>query len=161
MRRSFSVFAVLLAGSAGLAGLAPPAAVAAVTATTVTLPTGDRVGVRTTADGRPLYDILPAAGKGMARALVHLRLGERDYELPGTALPYLGRGLDLSLFDVSALLAGAPLPARPGDVRDRAWRSSSRKTTRAGTSAGQGLFAGGARSRSPGHRRGGPFSPAR
>jgi hypothetical protein len=112
VRRRLSVFAVLLAGSAGLAGLAPPTALAAGSPTaTATLITGDRVTVRTAADGRDTFEIQPAAAKGMARALVHLRLGGRDYEVPGTALPYLGRGLDLSLFDVKALLAGAKNPA--------------------------------------------------
>lgn len=145
MRRRLSVFAVLLAGSAGLTGLAPPSAVAAATATTAataTLPTGDRVTVRTTADGRSLYDVRPAAEKGMARALVHLRLGERDYEVPGTALPYLGRGLDLSLFDVKALLAGASAPVDPSTF-GAALAKQFKEDNARGHFGGQGLFAGG------------------
>ncbi|WP_254896673.1 hypothetical protein [Amycolatopsis sp. Hca4] len=144
MRRSLSVLAVLLAGSAGLTGLAPPAAVAAEPPSTVTLPTGDRVTVRTAPDGRDTFEVRPAAEKGMARALVHLRLGGRDYEVPGTALPYLGRGLDLSLFDVKALLAGAKVPvdtATFGAALARQFKEDSAR----GRFGGQGLFANGAR----------------
>ncbi|MEQ0559962.1 hypothetical protein ABJI51_12825 [Amycolatopsis sp. NEAU-NG30] len=138
------MFAVLLAGAAGLAGLAPPSAVAATPSATVTLITGDRVTVRTAADGRDTFDVQPAAATGMARALVHLRLGGRDYEVPGTALPYLGRGLDLSLFDVKALLDGAPLPADPRTF-GAALAKQFKEDTARGRFGGQGLFAGGTR----------------
>lgn len=133
--------AVLLAG---LVGLAPATAAAAPSATspTATLITGERVTARTTADGRVLFDVRPAAEKGMARALVHLRLGDRDYEVPGTALPYLGRGLDLSLFDVQALLAGAPLPADPATFGSALAKQFNEDTAR-GHYGGQGLFADG------------------
>ncbi|MGV9359146.1 hypothetical protein [Amycolatopsis sp. NPDC003731] len=152
MRRTFSVFAVLLAGAAGVAGLAPPAATAAtagVPSPTVTLPTGDRVTVGTTPDGRDTFEVRPAADKGMARALVHLRLGGRDYEVPGTALPYLGRGLDLSLFDIKALLAGAKAPvdtATFGAALARQFKEDSAR----GRFGGQGLFANGVRYALPG-----------
>jgi hypothetical protein len=149
VRRRFSVFAVLLAGAAGVAGLAPPSAAAAVSSSTVTLVTGDRVTVRTAPDGRDTFDVQPAAAKGMARALVHLRLGGRDYEVPGTALPYLGRGLDLSLFDVKALLAGARAPvdtATFGAALAKQFKEDSAR----GRFGGQGLFAGGARYALPG-----------
>ncbi|MEV7099381.1 hypothetical protein AB0M80_41800 [Amycolatopsis sp. NPDC051045] len=146
MRRTLSVLGVLLAGQAGLAGLAPPSAVAAAAAVpsaTVTLITGDRVTVRTTPDGRDTFEVQPAAEKGMARALVHLRLGGRDYEVPGTALPYLGRGLDLSLFDVKALLAGAKAPV---DTKTfgAALAKQFKEDNARGRFGGQGLFAGGA-----------------
>ncbi|WP_233225803.1 hypothetical protein [Amycolatopsis sp. CA-126428] len=144
MRRRFPVFAVLLAGAAGVAGLAPPAAAAAGSSSTVTLVTGDRVTVRTAPDGRDTFEVQPAAAKGMARALVHLRLGGRDYEVPGTALPYLGRGLDLSLFDVKALLAGAKAPvdtATFGAALAKQFKEDSAR----GRFGGQGLFADGVR----------------
>ncbi|WP_240490711.1 hypothetical protein [Amycolatopsis vancoresmycina] len=144
MRRSLTVFAVLLAGSAGLAGLAPPAAVAAGRSATATLITGDRVTVRTAPDGRDTFEIQPAAAKGMARALVHLRLGGRDYEVPGTALPYLGRGLDLNLFDVKALLAGAENPADTATFGAALARQYKEDSAR-GRFGGQGLFANGTR----------------
>ncbi len=143
MRRTLSVLGVLLAGPAALAGLAPPAALAAVPSSTATLVTGDRVTVRTAPDGRDTFEVQPAAEKGMARALVHLRLGGRDYEVPGTALPYLGRGLDLSLFDVKALLAGAKAPA---DTKTfgAALAKQFKEDNARGRFGGQGLFAGGA-----------------
>ncbi|MGW4065181.1 hypothetical protein ACWEGE_43315 [Amycolatopsis sp. NPDC004747] len=149
MRRRFSVLAVLLAGSAGLTGLAPPTAVAAEPPSTVTLPTGDRVTVRTAPDGRDTFEVRPAAEKGMARALVHLRLGGRDYEVPGTALPYLGRGLDLSLFDVKALLAGAKSPVDPATF-GAALAKQFKEDTARGRFGGQGLFADGVRYALPG-----------
>jgi hypothetical protein len=144
-----SIVGVLLAGQAALAGLAPPGAVAATPSSTVTLVTGDHVTVRTTPDGRDTFEVRPAAAKGMARALVHLRLGGRDYEVPGTALPYLGRGLDLSLFDVKALLAGAPLPADPGTF-GAALAKQFKEDNARGHFGGQGLFAGGASFALPG-----------
>jgi hypothetical protein len=143
VRRTLSIAGVLLAGQAALAGLAPPGAVAATPSSTVTLVTGDHVTVRTTPDGRDTFEVRPAAAKGMARALVHLRLGDRDYEVPGTALPYLGRGLDLSLFDVKALLAGAPLPADPATFGPALAKQFKEDNAR-GHFGGQGLFAGGA-----------------
>ena len=105
MRKTLSLFGVLLAAQAVLASPPAGAATPATPPASALLITGDRVSVRATPDGRDTFDIQPAAAKGVARALVHLRLGSRDYEVPGTALPYLGRGLDLSLFDVKALLA--------------------------------------------------------
>jgi len=146
VRRTLSVFAVLLAGQAGLTGLAPPQAGAATAVSaTATLITGDRVTVRTAPDGRDTFDVLPAAAKGMARALVHLRLGGRDYEVPGTALPYLGRGLDLSLFDVKALLAGGQVAAAK-NVPDfgAALAKQFKEDNARGHFGGQGIFAGGA-----------------
>jgi hypothetical protein len=143
-----SVLGVVLAG---LGGIAPPQAGAAVPTTSATLITGERVSVRTTADGRSLFEVRPAAEKGMARTLVHLRLGDRDYEVPGTALPYLGRGLDLSLFDIGALLAGAPLPADPATFGPALAKQFKEDNAR-GHFGGQGLFAGGARFALPGAR---------
>lgn len=148
MRRTLSVLGVVLAG---LGGIAPPQAGAAVPTTSATLITGERVSVRTTADGRSLFEVRPAAEKGMARTLVHLRLGDRDYEVPGTALPYLGRGLDLSLFDIGALLAGAPLPADPATFGPALAKQFKEDNAR-GHFGGQGLFAGGARFALPGAR---------
>lgn len=153
MRRTLSVLAVLLAGQAGLAGLAPPPAGAATpAASTATLVTGDQVTVRTAPDGRETFEVRPAAAKGAARALVHLRLGGRDYEVPGTALPYLGRGLDLGLFDVKALLAGAPLPADPATF-GAALAKQFKEDSARGHFGGQGLFAGGASFALPGAKR--------
>ncbi len=52
------------------------------------------------------------AGSGFSAALTELRIAGRQYAVPDVALPYLGRGLDLSLFDVAAQPGGATLPVR-------------------------------------------------
>jgi len=44
-----------------------------------------------------------ASGSSLAAALMTLRLGHRTFLIPWIALPYLRRGLDLSLFDVALL----------------------------------------------------------
>ncbi|MFF4593458.1 hypothetical protein [Amycolatopsis sp. NPDC001319] len=62
--------------------------------------TGDVVTVHDLGGGRESDDVVPTAAKGPARSLVHLGLGGRNYEIPATAVPYLGKGLDLGLFDV-------------------------------------------------------------
>lgn len=118
MRKTLSLVGALLAAQAVL--VAPPAGAATAPAASALLITGDRIAVRTAPDGRDTFEIQPAAAKGVARSLVHLRLGGRDYEVPGTALPYLGRGLDLSLFDVKALLASQPDGRVPVEVTSAA-----------------------------------------
>jgi hypothetical protein len=50
------------------------------------------------------------AGSGFPAALTELRIAGRHYVIPDVALPYLGRSLDLSLFDVAAQPGGATLP---------------------------------------------------
>ena len=52
------------------------------------------------------------AGSGFSAALTELRIAGRQYAVPDVALPYLGHGLDLSLFDVAAQPGGATLPVR-------------------------------------------------
>lgn len=41
--------------------------------------------------------------QGLSNSVMTLRLGHRAFLIPYSALPYLGRGLDLSLFDVASL----------------------------------------------------------
>ncbi|MEC3993815.1 hypothetical protein VSR01_09785 [Actinacidiphila sp. DG2A-62] len=87
---------------------APDSAFPATTGTRVqyvTLITGDRVAVTTTASGRDVLAVRPAsraAGDG-AFAFFQDASGDR-YVIPASAEPYAGRQLDLSLFDVTALL---------------------------------------------------------
>lgn len=80
----------------------------------VLLINGDRVIVRPRPGGGSLAMLLPPAGTGRPSrsgrqdsvgqpATVTFTAGGHSYLIPGTALPYLGRGLDLSLFDLSAL----------------------------------------------------------
>jgi hypothetical protein len=95
---------VLAATVAGLTALTTPNAQAAVPpANTALLVTGDQVVTTTLGDGRTTATILPATESGLGRVRVHLGLGKKTYELPAAALPYLGRGLDWSLFDVDAV----------------------------------------------------------
>jgi hypothetical protein len=80
-------------------------------AATILLPTGDRVrrpGPSAT-DG---VRLLPAAASGPGRALITRRLGDRLYVIPADAEPYLGRSLDLSLFDVTDASASPRVPVR-------------------------------------------------
>jgi len=52
------------------------------------------------------------ASSGFSGAVTELRLAGREYAVPDVALPFLGRGLDLSLFDIAAQPGGATLPLR-------------------------------------------------
>jgi hypothetical protein len=72
--------------------------------TPVLLPTGDQVNVRTLANGATSASILPG-GSGVGHTYVGLTLNCDRYEIPASAVPYLNNGLDLSLFDVTALAA--------------------------------------------------------
>jgi hypothetical protein len=124
--------ASLTAGPAAFAGTALSAAplvtraAAPVSARTAILINGDQLVV-TSAGGPEHGLVVPPPGGGLADPLMTISLGGQAYEIPAAALPYLGRGLDPSLFDVTALLrqetdrriplrigyAGRP-PALPG-----------------------------------------------
>ena len=67
----------------------------------LTLPAGGRALASRGPDGPGSVTLL-SRGHGPA-GLTALRLGGQDYAIPRAALPYLGRGLDLSLFNVGAL----------------------------------------------------------
>ena len=82
----------------------------------VVLLNGDKIITSATPGGTRFGSVVSAA-KGINGALVTLRLGRKTYEVPVAALPYLGRGLDPSLFDVTALIGretGGRLPVRVG-----------------------------------------------
>jgi hypothetical protein len=86
--------------------------VASATARTVTLLTGDRVTV-TSSHGHTTAQLVPAAGSGPAET--YQQPGGDQFVVPAVAEPYLGRQLDPSLFDISALLrdglaTGARIP---------------------------------------------------
>jgi hypothetical protein len=66
----------------------------------VLLINGDRLVVRSTPGGGHAVGLLPAAGAG---GVVSLSTGGSWMEIPVAAFPYLGRGLDPSLFDLAAL----------------------------------------------------------
>src|SRR5690348_4346083 len=69
---------------------------------TVPLITGDQVMVTATAGGSPSYLLRPAAA-GRDPALWYQGPGGDRFVVPVIALPYVGRELGRSLFDVSAL----------------------------------------------------------
>jgi hypothetical protein len=101
--------ASLTAGQAAFAGTAlsaPPLvarAAAPVTARTAILINGDRLVV-TSAGGPEHGLVVPPPGGSLATPLMTLSLAGQAYEIPAAALPYLGHGLDPSLFDVTGLL---------------------------------------------------------
>ena len=75
-------------------------------AKTILLLNGDRLVVtgKSTA--------IALAGGGFNAALTELRLSGREYVIPDVALPFLGHGLDLSLFDIAAQPGGSTLNLR-------------------------------------------------
>jgi hypothetical protein len=68
--------------------------------TAITLINGDRLAVRTSPVGGPQVAVRKAGGTD---SLLSLRLGGTTYEIPAVALPYIGRGLDPSLFSLTNL----------------------------------------------------------
>jgi hypothetical protein len=84
-------------------------------AMTVPLVTGDQVMVTMGVGGRPSYVVRPAAGSVGAAELYQTQAGEQ-FVIPAVALPYVGKELGRSLFDVSALvrdgITGARVPVR-------------------------------------------------
>ncbi len=68
--------------------------------TTVRVVTGDQIAVTQMPGGRASYVMRSAAGGG---AQSYQGANGDHYLVPAVALPYLGRQLDLSLFDVTAL----------------------------------------------------------
>jgi len=82
------------ATSAGAASAAPGKAAA------VTLINGDQLAVKSSPAGVPEVAVRKAGGTD---SLLSLRLGGTSYEIPADALPYLGHGLDPSLFSLANL----------------------------------------------------------
>lgn len=83
---------------------------------TVLLINGDRLTVARRSGGPATGTVLTGAA-ALAGTLVSLSMDGRSDEVPVDALPYLGRGLDPSLFDIAAVSAsesGDRLPVRIG-----------------------------------------------
>ena len=97
---------VVASAQLALAVPAPRASPAAFTnsaaqaAAMVTLLNGDRLAVRSSPSGGQMVAIQAAAG---ADSLLSLRLEGTTEEIPTDALPYVGRGLDPSLFSLAGL----------------------------------------------------------
>jgi hypothetical protein len=66
---------------------------------------GDRISIVAGPAGQPIVAIL-GMPSGVGGPPLHLSAGGVSYEVPADALPYLGRGLDPSLFNVADLAAG-------------------------------------------------------
>lgn len=103
-----SLVALPAGTAAASSGVITPATAGRVTATSaaapssqVTLVNGDRALITHSAGG--VRAVVTSAPVGPAAALMTLRQGDKTYLIPSTALPFLGRGLDLSLFDVALL----------------------------------------------------------
>ena len=101
------------------------AVVARTAARTVVLINGDRI----METGRRSVTVMPA-DSGLGGSLLTLGVGGVIYEIPAAAMPYLGKGLDLSLFNASDLLKtehGDRVPVRVayrGRPRDAARREA-------------------------------------
>ena len=108
-RAAAALIAVLLAplaapvaATASTPGASPGAAQAA--AAPLVLLTGDRVLDSPGAPGTNTVTVLPGTHRSaLAGSLVAMRFGARSFLIPAAALPYLDRGLDPSLFDLTAL----------------------------------------------------------
>ncbi len=119
-----AALAGVIASSAAAAPLAPaghPTAASVTRAAIATRPFGQNLkapaktilllnGDRMIIDGKS--SDFELAGGGFPAAVTELRLAGREYAIPDAALPFLGHGLDLSLFDVAALPGGRTLPLR-------------------------------------------------
>ncbi len=146
------------AGGTALAGARAPAAHRAATAATftatasattpragrtvLTLPAGGRALARRGLDGPGSVTLLSPGRGRRPGGLTALRLGGQDYAIPQAALPYLGRGLDLSLFNVGALERAehggrVPLTLR---YRGRLGAVPGVTVTRAGTGTAAGYL---------------------
>lgn len=69
----------------------------------LTLITGERVLAVSAPGGPRLVSVLGAPGYGPTAAVAAVRMGGRYFVIPAQAMPYLGRDLDLSLFDLALL----------------------------------------------------------
>ncbi|MFC4114479.1 hypothetical protein [Nonomuraea zeae] len=74
------------------------------TTSTVTLLTGDRFRVETAEDGTQRVNLLPDARDTAGGTFSQLNLGPDTYVVPSEAVPYLGRTIDMRLFNVSYLV---------------------------------------------------------
>jgi len=109
----------MLAGPTGLLSTAQASTAQASTATggsvtPLVLINGSVIHTAASPRGLHLASAYPA-GSGLAGSLVTLRLAGGTYVLPAAALPYLGRGLDPSLFNLASLRnaeSGGQLPVQ-------------------------------------------------
>jgi len=96
--------------ASGLTALSSPISQSGHAGKSLLLINGDRLLINGKSTGKSTAVSLD--GSGFPAALTELRIAGRQYVIPDVALPYLGRSLDLSLFDVAAQPGGATLPVR-------------------------------------------------
>jgi hypothetical protein len=126
-----AALSAVIAGSGANASASPgsahpaPAAVldrAEAVARPVLLPDGEQLTVTPEPGGRSAVIDRPPAG--IPASLISLSTGGHAEEIPADALPYLGRGLDPSLFDLSVLQRSESLGRLPVRVTFRERRPS-------------------------------------
>ncbi|MGW0811155.1 hypothetical protein [Nonomuraea sp. NPDC002799] len=74
------------------------------TTSTVTLLTGDRFRVETAEDGTQQVNLLPDGRDAAGGTFSQFTLGRDTYVVPSEAVPYLGKTIDMRLFNVSYLV---------------------------------------------------------
>ena len=139
---SLAALGVCLAGVAGAAG-AGAATVAhsavrhsgGVAGPAVLLVNGDRVMVSATGHTRGTA-VVHAASKGLGAASLSYSVGGHHYVIPAAAVPYLGHGLDWSLFDISSLAARETAGRLPVRISSAGRRHALPGVTVTGSSAG-------------------------
>jgi hypothetical protein len=118
--RSFRTLAVtaslvVLIGGVALRAAASPVAAPNHTIDVATLITGDRVELGTSSSGTPTAAVIRAANEGPGAQVQLVTLHGHVYAIPASAMAYVGRYLDPSLFDATAIAAagfGERIPLR-------------------------------------------------
>jgi hypothetical protein len=101
--RAVAVAALLASAAAPATTRSAATQVPGSTPAVLTLITGERVLTVSSPQGPRIVSVLDAPGSRSAAALAELRMGGRYFVIPLEAMPYIGRGLDLSLFDLASL----------------------------------------------------------
>lgn len=78
---------------------------------------GTRLSVASLAGHPAGVTVLPGGSGGLAGSVQSVRFAGQTYEFPAAALPYVGRGLDPSLFELSALRRIEKGGRLPVDIR--------------------------------------------
>ena len=104
---TFLLAPALVVAPAVQAEASPAVPAAAASPSIVTLITGERVQLTTNADGQVAATLLDVQGSSASRQVQVFVAAGHTYVVPHEAVGALGRQLDVSLFDISAQVAGA------------------------------------------------------